>query len=47
MFIIRVKNRASYARSLERSSLSGNAIFFVQWFMKRYINSNSQHLGKS
>ena len=47
MFIIRVRNRASYARSLERSSLSGNAIFFVQWFMKRYINSNSQHLDKS
>jgi hypothetical protein len=39
-------DRRSYAKSLERSNLKSNAIFFVQWFMKIYIRANSQYLKK-
>ena len=46
MFIVRTGDRASYVRSLERSTLGGNAAFFVYWFMKRYVKSNSQYINE-
>ena len=44
MFIVRVSDRRSYHRALERSNLASNPIFFIQWFMKRYIRDNSRYI---
>ena len=44
MFIVRMADRNSYHRSLERSNLADNPVFFLQWFMKRYIRDNSKYL---
>ena len=44
MFVVRPADGLSCNRSLERSDLGDNAIFFVQWFMKRYIHCNAQYL---
>lgn len=44
MFIVNMADRRSYHRSLERSNLADNPVFFLQWFMKRYIRDNSKYL---
>ena len=44
MFIVMTADKETYVRSLEHSNLDANAIFFVRWFMKRYIRSNRKYL---
>lgn len=44
MFTVRVRDRLSYVKSLERSNLAGNAALFIRWFMRRYIDANSRYL---
>lgn len=44
MFDIDYTDRRSYYNSLERSNTKNNDIFFLQWFMKRYIKTHKDYL---
>lgn len=42
--LIESKDRRSYFRSLEKSQLCNDEMFFVKWFMKYYIKKNKRYL---
>lgn len=44
MFIVRMADRRAYHKALERANLVNNLVFFLQWFMKRYMRDNSNYL---
>ena len=39
-----VRDRRSYYNALERSQVTGNEIYFLQWFMKRYLKIYKKYL---
>ena len=44
LMIIKNSNRKAYFKSLERSQLSNDSIYFLKWFMKYYIKENKKYL---
>lgn len=46
-FVVRYEGRFAYYRALERSQTEGNEMPFLQWFMKRYIESHYKHYARA
>jgi len=44
LMLIKNIDRRTYFKSLERSNLENNSIYFLKWFMKYYIKENKKYL---
>ena len=44
LMLIKNNDRRAYFKSLEKSQLKNDEIYFLKWFMKYYIKANKQYL---